>query len=63
LHFFIQIDEEIKKTEFASEHIELLDEMPGIDVRSAEIIIAEAGIKKTYLRQALLSCSFWCYLR
>jgi hypothetical protein len=57
------MDEEIKKTEFASEHIELLDEMPGIDVRSAEIIIAEAGIKKTYLRQALLSCSFWCYLR
>ena len=45
-------DEILKKTEYAAQEIEWLDEMPGIGRRSAERIIAEIGIDMGQFRTA-----------
>jgi transposase len=55
----LELDEEIKKKmQFSSQHIELLDEMPGIGVRSAERIVAETGINMEQFVNADHFCSW-----
>ena len=52
-HSIEEMDSEIKKkTEKIAEYIKLLDEIPGIGVRSAERIIAETGIEIKQFRNA-----------
>lgn len=54
----VEIDAEIKKTEFASEDIELLSEIPGIGIRSAERIIAETCVNMEQFISADHFCSW-----
>lgn len=48
----------LKKTEHSSEYVKLLDEMPGIGIRSAERIIAETGTNMEQFVSADHFCSW-----